>query len=161
MLALIPTAISIIFNADGITKVPEFGACIFTGDAFTQYFLATVIPVTVNSILAMILNIYLAIVAYQVHKQIEKETRLSGGSSRQSERVTALKRKQRNTRRNMRPIITLLVVSFCNIFKILVFTVLHMLGKNSSASYRELVECIIILNTTYFIHLFNPLVYGL
>ena len=162
LFALISTAGSIILNVDGVTDVPEFGACIFKGDAFTEYFLATVMPVTMDSILAITLNIYLAIVAYQIHKQIEKETRLSGGSnSSQSEKVTTLKRKQHNTRQNMKPVITLLVVIFGNVLIILVFSVLHMLGRNSSVFYQELVEYIIIPNGGYLIHLFNPLVYGL
>ena len=159
LLALIPTAI---FNADGITDVPEFGACVFKGAAFTEYFLANVMPVIMGSFLAIILNIYLAIVAYQVHKQIEKETRLSADSSSSSqfERVTALKRKQHNMRQNMKPVITLLVVISSNVFIILVYSVLHILGS-SSVFYQEFVEYIIIPNSGYLIHLINPLVYGL
>ena len=132
---LLATASSIIFNVDGIINVPVFGACNFKGAAFTDYLLAIIIPGTANSILAIILNFYLAIVAYQVNNQIEKETRLSGGSSggsssdSQSERVTVLKRKQHNMRQNMKPVIILLVVTFGNVFSILVFPVLYILGK--------------------------------
>ena len=101
--------------------MPEFGA---VKEMLTLNFVA-VIPFKVDSILAIILNIYLAIVAYQVHKQIEKETRLSGGSSsNQSGKMTALKKKQCDLRRNMKPVITLLVVIFGNI---LMLSTLHAL----------------------------------
>jgi len=160
LLALVPIAGSIILNVNGVTDVPEFGACVFKGDAFTEHFLVNIMPGIVDSILTITLNIYLAVMAYQIHKQIEKETRLSGGSSSQSERVTALKRKQHNMRQNLKPLITLLVVIFSNVLIILVFSVLHMMGKNSSVFYQELVEYIIIPNGGYLIHLFNPLVYG-
>ena len=105
-------ALIIFTNADGLIGVPEFGA---VKEMLTLNFVA-VIPFKGDSILAIILNIYLAIVAYQVHKQIEKETRLSGGSSsNQSGKLTALKKKQYDLRRNMKPVITLLVVIFSNI----------------------------------------------
>ena len=64
-------------------------------------------------------------------------------------------------RQDLKPVITLLVVIFGNVFIILVFSVLNMLGRNSSVFYQELVEYIIIPNGGYLIHLFNPLVYGL
>ena len=79
LLVLIPTAC--IFNIDGVNGVPHFRACIFKGAE--NHFFAAVLPCTVNCIVAIILNAYLAKVAYQVCKQIEKETRLSGGSSSQ------------------------------------------------------------------------------
>ena len=162
LLALIPIASSIIYNADGVTDVPEFEACIFNGAAFTEYFLATVMPVIMDSNSEHLFS-HSAIVAYQVRKQIEKETRLSADSSSSSqfERATALKRKQHNMRQNMKPVITLLVVISVNVFIILVYSVLHMLGRSSSVFYQELVEYIIIQNGGYLIHLFNPLVYGL
>ena len=43
-----------------------------------------------ETIITMSLNVYLAIKTYQVNKQIQKETRLSGSTSQ----VEALKRKQ-------------------------------------------------------------------
>ena len=161
LIALIPTAITIFTNADGLIGVPEFGACIFRGTAYTEYLLTSIMPITMKSIFAIILNIYLAIVAYKVHKQIEKETRLSGSSRNQSGKMTALKKKQHDSRRNIKPVITLLVVTLSNIFIVLVFLALYILGKKSSEFYQELVEYIIIPNSVYLIELFNPLAYGL
>jgi len=68
-----------------------------------------------KSIFAIIMNIFLAIVAYKVQKQIEKESTLSGGSRNQPGKITALKKKQHNTGRNIKPVITLLVP--CSHFK--------------------------------------------
>jgi len=145
LLPLIPTGISIISKADGVFKVPEFGVCIFEGAAFTEYFFTSVMPLVVDYILAIGLNCYLSIIACKVHAKIKRETKLSGVDS-QSESSIALKRKLHNLRQNLKPVITLLVVIFGNIVMMMVLSVLHTLGKNSSDFYQELVEYIVIPN---------------
>ncbi|XP_065905050.1 adenosine receptor A2b-like [Dysidea avara] len=127
LLALIPTISSVIFNTDGVIDVPEYGACVFKGTGFIEFFVTFVAPIVVASILSVTLNIYLAVKAYQIRKQIAKETRLSGVCS-QSAEVVALGRKQRNIRRNMKPIITLLVVISCSVLISLFLVPLHILG---------------------------------
>jgi len=61
-----------------------------------------------------------------------------GGSSSQSEKVTALKIKQHNTRQNLKPVIALLAVIFGNVLIILVFSVLHMKGRSPLSFIRSL-----------------------
>ena len=68
----------------------------------------------------MVFNIYLTIKAYQVRKQIEKETRLSGVTSK----VKALKEKQHTIKKHLKPIITLLVVMFGGSFIAFLFLLL-------------------------------------
>jgi len=159
LLALIIAAYGIIFlDSDGVIDVSEYGVCSIEGDSFIEYSLIFVLPITVESILAIALNIYLTIKAYQIRKEIEKETRLSGDSS-QSETLTTLKRKQRHLRRNMKPIITLLVVISCNVFIVLFFSALNTIG--GLLTNQKFVEYVIIGNMGYLIQFFNPLIYGL
>ena len=156
--ALVPTILSIAttVNKNGFTGVPEFGVCVLVEDAYTGYVLAIAVPLTVQSACTISLNVYLAKIAIQVRKQIEKETKLSG----ESEKVTTLKKKQRNIRRNMKPIITLLVVTLTNILGFLFSVVLFFLGR-VFMEYREFLYYIIIINGPYLAHLLNPITYGL
>ena len=112
-----------------------------------------ILPATFQSLLAISLNIYLAILAVQVHRQIEKETRLSG----ESETMTALKKKQRRIRQNMKPIITLLVVSQGIILHFLFYMIFYMLGR-IFVEYEDLLQYALITNCQYLVHL---IAYGL
>ena len=156
--ALIPTILSIAttVNKNGYTSVPEFGTCIPAEGDSTGYVIALASPATVQSALTISLNVYLVKIAIQVRKQIEKETRLSG----ESEKVTTLKKKQRNIKRNMKPIITLLVVTLSNILGSLFFVALILMGR-VFMEYREFLYYIIISNGLYLSHLLNPITYGL
>ena len=71
LVAVIPTVSTIIFNVDGVTDVPEYGACLFEGIAYNEVVLTFIIPMVVASILTIILNVQLAIKAFQVYRQIE------------------------------------------------------------------------------------------
>ena len=73
-------------DVDGVTEVPEFRTCLFEGNGFTEIVLLVFAPLFLASIHTISLNVYLAIKAYQVHKQIEKETKLSGHNT-QSENL--------------------------------------------------------------------------
>jgi len=157
LLAVIPTALAIAtVRKDSIISAPQYGACVPAQDAYIRYVLAITVPTTVQSVLTISLNIYLAITAIQVHKQIEKETKLSGESAK----VDALKKRQRNIRRNMKPIITLLVVTLTNILGFLFFVVLSLVGR-VFLQHQEFVQHIIVNNSLYLIHLLNPITYGL
>ena len=139
-----------------LSSVCQSMGCVFLQKMQRLLFpLAFTIPVTVQSVLMIFLNIYLAKIAIQVCKQIEKETRLSGVSAK----VTALKKRQCNSRRNMKPIITLLMVTLGNIMVILVFVALSFLAR-VFVEY-QLLQYVIIDNSTYLIHFLSPTAYGL
>jgi len=156
LLALIPTFIS---DVDGVMAVPEYGECLFVGDGYTEVVILIILPTFVTSVVTIILNVYLAMKAYQVYKQIEKETKLSG----QTDNLKVLKKKQRNIRQNMKPIVTLLLVIFGNVVITLLLVPLHVLGRHfiSSQAFQELTDYIITPNTIFVLQFFYALVFGL
>ena len=87
------TVYTIIFDVDGVTDVPQYGACLFEGNAFVEVVVIFIIPMVVASILTIVLNVRLSInKVFQVHRQIERETRLAGVNS-QSTNVSVLRKK--------------------------------------------------------------------
>ena len=115
------------------------------------------IPIFLASFLAISLNVYLTIRAYKIHKQIQQETKLSGVNSQ----VVALKKKQAKVRKDLKPIITLLVVLFGNssltLLVLLLLDLITLLGSYQTFSLRLLVAPVII----YTVLLLHPIVYGL
>ena len=157
LLAVIPTFYgALTFNDDAVISRPEYGVCAPVEDDSIVFVLIYTAPLAVQSFLAISLNAYLAKIAIQVHKQIEKETKLSGESAE----VTALKKTQRNIRQNVKPIITLLVVTLGNILRILILVVSFFLGR-AFVEYKEFLQYIIIANSPYLVHLLTPITYGL
>jgi len=161
LLAAIPTAYTIIVNVDGVTDKPEYGACLFEGNAYVEAILTFMMPMIVATILTIILNLQLAIKASQVQRQIERETRLSGNS--QSEKICTLKKKQHATKQNRKPVITLLIVVLGSAFIPLLFTPLLILGRFivNSEIYQELMEYVMAPNIGFTIRIFHPLEYGM
>ena len=157
LLAIIPVVLSITTSENDVfIIVPEYGACVPAEGVYTKYIFVIAVPATVQSFLSISLNIYLSKIAIQVRKQIEKEMTLSG----EGEKVTALKKKQRNIRRNMKPIITLMVVNLTNILGFLFFVVLFLFGS-VLIDYQEFLQYVIMANSPYLVHLVNPITYGL
>ena len=68
LIAVISTAYMIIFDVDGVTDVPQYGACLFEGNAFVEAVVIFVIPMVVTSILTIALNVRLTVKAFQVHR---------------------------------------------------------------------------------------------
>ena len=116
-----------------------------------------VIPIILSSIITIILNAHLAIKAYQVHKQTDKETALSG----RSDSITALKKKQHNIKHHKKPIITLLVIILGSIFIPLLIAPLHLLRRFlvDSHVFHQLMDFVIVLNVIFVVRFFHPLVY--
>ena len=163
LLALIPTTQTIIFDVSGYNQVDEYVTCLADGTAFLEAVIISITPLILSPMLAIILNIYLAIKAYQVHRQIDKETRLAGATDVPSERMRALKKKQSNIKRHKKPLITLLVVVLGGTFVNSIFPPLYILGRFliGSQGYQDLMELVVVPNTAYVIVFFQPLVYGL
>ena len=67
-----------LFNSGDYTKVAEYAVCQFHGGSFIELLLAFTLPTLMSSLLAIMIDAYLANKVYKVSKQIEKETRLSG-----------------------------------------------------------------------------------
>jgi len=157
--AVLPTAWTITFNMSDALEVPQYGACFYEENAFITVIFVFILPIVVASILTVILNVQLAIKAYRVHKQIEKETRLSGSTGQS----VSSKKKQHNIRRSRKPIITLLVVILGSAFIPLLLAPLHIGGRFliESQTYQDFMEYIIVVNIGYIIRLFHPIVYGL
>ena len=68
LIAVIPTTYMIIFDVDGVTDVPQYGACLFEGNAFVEAVVIFIIPMVVTSILTIALNVRLTVKAFQVHR---------------------------------------------------------------------------------------------
>ena len=161
LISLIPTVHVFLDDVDGVTEVPELGSCLFEVNSFAETTLLIFLPMTLSSSLAISLNIYLAIKAYQVHKQIEKETMLSGYNS-QSTTIKAFKKKQRNIRRNRKPLITLLVVTSGRIVIVLFLVPFLVLNRFlNSQGYQGLLNHVIFSNNELVGLFFDVLVYGL
>jgi len=102
------------------------------------------------------LNIYLAIKTYQVQKEIEEETRLSGATGQ----LEHLKQKRGNFKKHMK---TMLVIASVNSAVYVPFLSLHILGNFliESTLYQSIMNYIIGPNVGYVIVLPHPFVYGL
>ena len=110
----------------------------------------------ITSLLAMVFNVYLAIKAYQIHKQIQKETTLSGVTSE----VEALREKQHKIKKHLKPIVTLLVVMFSSSFIAFLFLLL-LIPVRLLWHHENVIEYIIAPNVIYIVFLLHPIVYGL
>ena len=148
----------LLFNSDNYVEVSEYGTCTY-GNAFVETITTYATPVFMETIITMSLNVYLAIKTYQVNKQIQKETRLSGSTSQ----VEALKRKQHKLKHHIKPIKTLLVILFGNYSIGVLFLTLYIPGEVliNSTAYHNIMDYIIIPNVTYTTFLLDPFVYGL
>ena len=92
-----------VFFTDGYTKTPQYGTCLSEGSTFVNTLISFILPISIASIVAIILNAYLSIKAYQVHKQIQMENRLSGTS----DGLKHLKQQQATIKVHLKPMITL------------------------------------------------------
>ena len=162
LIAIIPTAFRLVLDSDGVTNVPEYGTCVFVGKAFIEFLVAFILPTFMSPLIATILNIYLTIKAYQIHKQITKESTLHGVNS-QSERMTTLKKKQRNIKRHMKPIKMLLVIVLGSTIINMAFPPLYYIGEAliGSQAYQEIMQYMVAPNSIYLVLFLHPLVYGL
>jgi len=158
LLATIVTICYVIHVSEGV-EVLEYGTCILEENSFSGFFLTVILPMMLSAIVMVILNAYLTIKAYLIHKQIEGETALSG----QSESVTSLKEKQHNTRKNKKPITTLLVVVLGSVFINLAIAVLYPIGRwwITSPTYHHFMEYVFVPNIGLVVRFLPPLVYGL
>jgi len=156
-LLAIATSIHVLFFNDGFTKVSQFGTCNPKGKSYISSLLNHGLPIFASSVIAAILNIYLAIKAYQVHKKIQEETRLSGAITSE---LKALKKRQAFIKMNWKPMITLMVVVLGSLGIGIFFPLISIAVKILGAS-KEISAYFIGSNIGYLVLLINPFVYGL
>ena len=158
LLAVIPAAVTIIFDLDEYAEVSIYGVCILKGRAFSVF----VIPMIVAPSLAVVLNVYFTIKYYQANKQIKETTEATGATSL-SGNIRGLTRMLHRIKQNRKPIITLLVVTLGSAFLNLTVMPLYAIGKFNIASqvYKDLMEYLIIPNVGYAIRFLQPIAYGL
>ena len=152
-----------LFNPDGFTKVAKFGTCISNDGTLFETLTTYTLPIFLACFLTTILNIYLTIKAYQVHKRIQKESKLSGGHSKDNDKLKTLKKKQATIKKHLKPMTTLLVVvlgssSIGVLFPLLFIPTVFL---ESPAVYEGIVRYVVTPNVGFLSLLFHPFVYGL
>ena len=152
-----------LFNPGVFTKVAKFGTCHSNGGTSFETWTTYILPVFLTSFLTTILNIYLTIKAYRVHQQIQEESKLSGGHSRDNDQLKTLKKKQATIKRHLKPMTTLLVVVLGSSSIGLLFPLLFIptVFLESPAVYEGIVQYVVAPNVGFLSLLFHPFVYGL
>ena len=152
-----------LFNSKGFTKVAKYGTCITNDGSVLQTLITFVLPTFLACILTVILNIYLTIKAYQVHKQIQEESKLSGGHSGDNDQLKALKKKHVTIKKHRKPLITLLVVVLGSTSVGLLFPLLFIatILLDSPPVYEAVMRYMVTPNIGLMSLLFHPFVYGL
>ena len=152
-----------LFKHEGFTKVAKFGTCHSNDGTMFETLASFTLPIFLTSFLTTILNIYLTIKAYQVHKQIQKESKLSGGHSKDSDQLKTLKKKQATIKKHLKPMTTLLVVVLGSSSIGMLFPLLFIATTflESPAVYEGIMRYVVAPNVGFLSLLFHPFVYGL
>ena len=152
-----------LFNPNGFIKVAQFGACIPNDTTMFITLITHILSGFLACFLTAVLDIYLTIKAYQIYKQIQEESKLSGGHSRDNDQLKALKKKQATIKKHLKPMITLLVVVLGTSSIGLLFPLLYIpaVYLESPRLYEEFVLYIVTPNIECIPLLLHPLVYGL
>ena len=152
-----------LFNPNGFTKVAKFGTCIANDGTLLQTLMTYLLPMFLSCFLTTILNIYLTIKAYRVHRKIQKESELSGGHSRDNDQLKALKKKQATIKKHLKPMITLLVIVLGSASIGMLFPLLFIptIFLDSPAVYEGVMRYVVAPNIGFISLLFLPFVYGL
>ena len=155
-----------LFVPISFAKVTQFGTCILLSDSTTHEIMITVvIPIFLACLITIFLDVFLTIKAYQIRKRIQEESKLSGGNSRDNDQLKALKKKEANIRKNLKPVITLLVVVMGNaIFGLslpIFFIPPLLLDSSTILMYNNIVGYLIMPNIGYVNILLHPFAYAL
>ena len=119
-----------LFAPNSFSKVPQFGTCTRNDSALLANLLTLIIPMFLSCLNTVFLDIYLTIIAYQIHKQIQEESKLSGGHGMDNDQLKALKKKEGNVKLHLKPMITLMVVVMENSLFGLIFQILYFLQRS-------------------------------
>jgi len=147
-----------LFILDGHTKASQFGVCLPAQSTFIESLFTFIMPSVLASVLAVATDIYLVIKAYQTKRKIEAESRLSGATKE----LTVLKRKQAIIRRNLKPMMTLLVVTVGSTFTGTLFPVVHGVAQMLGSPVQKcFMHGVVATNIGYILILLHPFVYGI
>lgn len=153
-LAMLLSADSLISN---YKDVPQYDLCASL-IVISQRFVIRILPILLASSLTVSLNVYLSIKAYNVSKQAEKITRFSGNSSTSGE-VKSLKKKYKRVKKDLKPLITLLMLIIGS--SLVAFLFLLLLNTLKLVwSHQTILEALR-PNISYVILFLHPTVYGL
>ena len=153
-----------LFNPNGFTKVAQFGTCISKDRMSLLNALMTyIVPAFLACLFTVILNIYLTIKAYQIRKKIQEESKLSGGHTRDNDKLKALKKKEASIKKHLKPMITLLVVVLGSTSTGFIFPLLFIpaVFLESPEVYEGVMRYVVAPNIGLIQILLHPLVYGL
>ena len=159
ILAIVPFTPKL-FNPGSYEKVPQYSACLSMGGSFIESLLFYTLPILLSSLVTVAMDVYLSIKAYNVSKQIEKETRLSGGNST---KVKSLKQQLATTKKHLKPMITLLIAVLGSTFTGMIYSVLYIPVRvaETATAYTQFIELIFASSIVYIFFLTQPLIYGL
>ena len=163
ILAVLLYARNLFVSAGSYTKVAQFGTCTRNDSGLFENLITVTIPMFSACLITVFLDVYLTIKAYQIHKQIQGESELSGGHSRDNDQLKALKKKQATIKKHLKPMKTLMVVVMGNSFIGLLFPILFVSATllESPTVYESVVRLIIAPNIGYITFLLHPFAYGL
>ena len=115
------------------------------------------------SLITISLDVFLTIKAYQIRKTIQEENKLSGGHDRNNDQLKALKKKEAKIKRNLRPVITLLIVVMGNAIFGLLLPMLYIPAAflESPEVYVSVVNYVIVPAMAYVTFLIHPFAYAL
>ena len=148
---------------DSYTKIAQFGTCTRNDSAVYENLITVTIPMLLACLITISLDVFLTIKAYQIRKKIQEESKLSGGHSRDNGQLKALKKKEASIKKNLKPVITLLVVVMGNSFFGLLFGILFIPAVllDSPTVYESVVRYVITPNIGYVTFLIHPFAYAL
>ena len=156
-------SINNLFNSKDFTKVAKYGTCLTNDGSVLETLITFALPTFLVCLLTVILNIYLTIKAYHVHKQTEEESRLSGGRCGDDDQLKALKKKHATIKKHRKPLITLLVVVLGSTSTGLLFPLLLIatILLDSPPFFEAVMRYVVTPNIGLISLLFHPIVYGL
>ena len=155
-LALIPLAPLMFHKVGGFISASQFGTCLLSADALIEIFLILTLPGCMSCLVALFLNVYVAVRVYYIHRSIDNETQMSGVSKADE----VIKQKSTRIKKYMKPII---VILSGGIMITIFMSLLFVIGVVAIPSpfYHDVMECIAYPNAFYVISLLHPFVYGL
>jgi len=162
IVSITPLVPLLFHTAKAYINVAKYGTCTVVGAAATEVFFTHSLPGIITTSLSIVLNAYASIKAYQAYKRTEAENRLSGNSG-QSTTSDTKKQQQHRLKKQVKPIITMLVIASGGVVYCFVAILLFYLGRSmiSSSAYHNFLDLIIITNSYFAIPLLHPFVYGL
>lgn len=131
----------------------QYGTCFAVGDSVTETNLILTIPSLLSSLAALLLNVYVAVKVYHIHRNIQNEN--SGSAANET-----LRHKRARIKKYMKPII---VIISGGILVTLSVSLLYLIETTviTSPVYHDVMSLIVYPNTFYAVPLLHPIVYGL